>query len=329
MSSNTMDDNSNEISNLDSMFDFEDELEEDELDLVKLVSTNANDLNQYLVFKGSNNEWYAMNVSKIEEIMVYDENIHIVQNNDKETIIFGTADIRNTMTTLIYFDDWYANPHLDDSEYELIVLANYGGHKLGIIVKEVANISTIEATKMSDNSQNNAKSTFIAKISVEGQEHMCTIYDGDKMLLDIFDSIEEQSQQVFNQETITALSKKVVYFADDSKFVRNLVEHLFQKLEMEYKIFNDGSFLIQHLMSHPQSHVDLFITDLEMPNSGGREVIMNIRDDNFYDNVPILVHTNMSNSVMEAELLHIGANGVIGKINMQELSEAMIREICK
>jgi len=43
--------------------------DDDELDLVKLVSTNANDTSQYLIFVGSDNQYYAKNVSKIEELL--------------------------------------------------------------------------------------------------------------------------------------------------------------------------------------------------------------------------------------------------------------------
>jgi len=312
---------------IEDEFDFEDEFEDDELDLVKLVSTNANDLNQYLTFKGSNEEWYGINVSKIEEIMTYDENVDIVENNDKDAVVFGTADIRDSMTTLIYFDDWFGNSRLDASEYELIILTNYGGHKLGIIVKEVAHLNTIEASGMNEDSQNNAKTTFIAKLSIEGEEHMCTIFDGDKMLLDVFDDIEEQSNQVINNEIISSLSSKTVLYADDSKFIRSLVEKLFNKLELNYKIFNDGANLINFIKDNPQTKVDLFITDLEMPNIGGKDVILNLREDDLYRNIPILVHTNMSNSVIEDELLEIGASKVIGKVNILELSQAIIQEI--
>ena len=307
---------------------FDDAFEdEDELDLVKLVSNNSNDLNQYLVFKGSNDEWYAMNVSKIEEIMVYEEDVEVVHNNDKNSIVFATADIRNSMTTLIYFDDWYGNKRLSDKEYELIILANYGGHKLGIIVKEVANISTIEASQMSDNSQNNAKTTFVSKVNIEGETHMCTIYDGDKMLLDIFDGLEIEKERQFSSDIRSSLEKKMVFFADDSKFVRIMVEKLFIALGCEYKIFNDGSYLLEYLSSHPNCEVDLFITDLEMPKIGGREVITKIRENNFYSDVKVLVHTNMSNSVMEKELIEIGASAVIGKINMDKLAQAIIKTI--
>jgi two-component system chemotaxis response regulator CheV len=304
---------------------FKDEFDDDdEIDLLKLVSNSANDLNQYLIFKGSNEEWFAMNVSKIEEIMVYSDDINIVHNSDANAIIYGTADIRNIMTTLIYFDDWFGNTRLDDSEYELIVLANYGGHKMGIIVKEVASIITIEASKMSDNSLNNEKTTFITKVLIESEEQMCTIYDGDKMLLDIFDKIEEQSLHIYSAQDRLLLSKKTIYFADDSKFVRNIVEKLFSSLEVNYKIFNDGLFLVEYLKSHPNAEVDLFITDLEMPKMGGREVITAIREDQFYTNTPILVHTNMSNSVMNSELIKIGANDIIAKINLIKLGKAII-----
>ena len=311
---------------VNNSFEYEDDFS-DELDLVKLVSTDANDLNQYLVFKGSNDEWYGINVSKVEEVMVYDKNIDMAHNNDKTSIIYATADIRDSMTTLVYYDDWFDNPHLDDSAYELIILANYGGHKLGIIVAEVANIITIENNKMSDNSKSNPKTTFISKIDIEGNNQICTIFDGDKMLLDIFDDVDEDSPSVFSNEVRNVLATKRVYFADDSKFVRALVEELFKKLKMQYKIFSDGSLLVEYLESNPEENVDLFITDLEMPNMGGREVIVKIRENSKYDNIPILVHTNMSNNVMDEELNQIGANGVISKMNMVNLGEAMIKEL--
>ena len=55
--------------NIDTIIEDDD----DELDLVKLVATNANDSNQYLVFVGSNGELYAMNVSNIEELLIFKE----------------------------------------------------------------------------------------------------------------------------------------------------------------------------------------------------------------------------------------------------------------
>ncbi len=298
----------------------------DELDLIKLVSSNANDLNQYLLFKASNDEYYGINVSKIEEVMVFDESIDIAINNE-DSVIKGTADIRDSMTTLIYFDSWFGNELLDDKEYELLVLTNYGGHKLGIIVKEVLDISTIETYKMSPNSQNNPKTTFVAKIEIENKEHICSVFDGDKMLLDVFETIDIESEALFSQEIRNTLDNKRVFYADDSKFIRNIVEKLFNLLHVEYTMFHDGEDLVEYLQEHSDTQVDLFITDLEMPKMGGKRVINAIRANDFYANTPILVHTNMSNSVIEEELLQAGATQIIGKIDVDSLCEVMKKEL--
>ena len=90
--------------------------EEDELDLVKLVTTSANDANQYVVFSGSNGELYAKNVSKLEELLVY-KDLKIAKNSDKDSLIIGTADIRGRMTTLVNFDEWMGNEVLEDDAY--------------------------------------------------------------------------------------------------------------------------------------------------------------------------------------------------------------------
>ena len=313
---------------LDEDFLYE-ESEEDELDLFKLVSTDSNDMNQYLLFRGSSLEWYAMNVSKIEEVIIFDKGMQIARNNDSDNIIIGTADIRGSMTPLIYFDTWYENDTLEDSAYELIILANYGGHRFGIIIKEVSSITIIEANSMSDNSQNNLKSTFISKVLIDTSSEMCTIYDGDKMLLDVFDSVQEKANYDFDAGPLAKVTSKTIFFADDSRFVRSLVEELFGYLGVTYKMFNDGATLADYLDKHPGETVDLFITDLEMPKMGGRELILNIKARDVYKKIPILVHTNMSNNAMETELAEIGATGIIGKINMSKLGRGVIKLLSK
>ena len=315
------------LSELDAELFEEEENEEYELDLFKLVSTDSNDLNQYLVFNGSNLEWYAMNVAKIEEVIVFNEELDIATNSDPSNVVCGTADIRGVMTTLIYFDDWYGNERLDDSEYQLIVLANYGGHKLGIIIKEVSTINIIESKDMTDNSTNNYKSTFITKVMIETEERICTIYDGDQMLLDVFNTVKDDTKYTFSTLDIKEIEGKVVYFADDSRFVRNLLEGLFKSLSLTYKVFTDGLELINYLKSHPNEKVDLFISDLEMPQMGGREVICNIREYPVYNDVPILVHTNMSNEAMETELIEAGGQKIVSKMDTVNLGNIIIEEL--
>lgn len=295
--------------------------DEDELDLVKLVATNANDSNQYLVFVGSNNELYAKNVSKIEELVVY-KDLNITRNSDKDSIVVGTAHIRGQMTTIVNFDAWMGNEILDDSLYELLIIASYGNRRFAIIVKSVEQITSIEPSEMTDNSNDNHKATFITKITIAGIERLCTVFDGDKMLLDIYDNLENDSH-IKIDETKQIKTDKIVLFADDSRFVRKMVGNLLDNMNLNYKLYHDGKDLVNAIDNYNEDEIGLIITDLEMPKMGGREVIDYIRKNKTYDNVNIIVHTNMSNNITGTELLNIGTSKIIGKINMEELSFAI------
>ena len=255
---------------------------------------------------------------KIEELVVY-RDLVITKNSDKDNIIIGTADIRGQMTTIVNFDAWMGNEVLNEEEYELLIIASYGGRRFAIVVKSVEQITTIEPTEMTDNSNDNNKATFITKVLIAGNEKLCTIFDGDKMLLDIYDEVESQAHLCTN--SVKKLSSyKMVLFADDSKFVRSMVANLLTNMELNYKLYTDGMDLIKDLEELDASNVGLILTDLEMPKMGGREVIDHIRKIKSYQDVNIIVHTNMSNNITSNELLNLGTSKIIGKIDMEELS---------
>ena len=297
----------------------------DELDLIKLVSTNANDTSQYLIFLGSDEQYYAKNVSKIEELLVYKE-LKLVKNTD-DGLIVGTADIRGNMTTIVNFDRWYGNKVLDDSEYELVILAHYGGHRIGIVVKRVEYIVNIPADTMVDNSENNEKTSFITNVLVSGKEQLCLIFDSDKFLLDVFDKIDSKRISDTNSLKLQTQTSKKVYFADDSRFVRKMVDELFHKLGLEFEMFENGQLMVDALEDKNAEDIALFITDLEMPVLGGRDVMRYIKKRSDFDDIKIIVHTNMSNDNMEKTLMDNGADEIIGKVNMLKLGDAINRLI--
>lgn len=294
--------------------------DDDELDLVALVGSNANDTSQYLVFNGNDNQYYAKNVSKIEELLVY-KDIDVVKNHSNNLIV-GTADIRGNLTTIINFDEWFGNEVLPDEEYELLIVAYYGGHRLGIIVKSVEYIVNIPSETMTDNSQNDEKTSFIAKVQIGQKQKMCTIFDSDKMLIDTFETIDAKAAEDTHQLQ-KMNNKKLVLFADDSRFIRKMAEGLFAKMDLKYKIYENGQLLLDDLKNISPEEIGLFITDLEMPVLGGKEVMEYIRAQKEYDKINIIVHTNMSNSNMSENLQKSGAQKIIGKVDMLALSEAI------
>ena len=296
------------------------EEEDDELDLIALVSANANDTSQYLIFEGSDGQFYAKNVSKIEELLVY-KDIDIARNNN-DGLVVGTADIRGNMTTIINFDKWFGNEVLEDKDYELIILAHYGGHRMGIVVKRVEYIVNIPPETMTDNSENDEKTSFITRVNIGQKSEMCLIFDSDKLLLDVFNTIDTKAMED-TQKIDKIKTDKIVLFADDSKFIRKMAESLFHKMGLKFRMYENGQLLLDDLKNIDPEKISIFITDLEMPVLGGRDVIDKIRKDDKYNKINIIVHTNMSNDNMAVSLIEAGAQEIIGKVNMLALSEAM------
>ena len=312
-----MNNSNNEIYDL-----IDDTVDDDELDLLELVSADTNSTNQYLVFVGSDDEIYAINVSKIRELLVY-KDLKMVKNNKESTLIRATADIRGKMTAIVNFDEWFENEVLGDSKYELIILAGFGGYEMGIMIKKVEYIININSSNMQDNTSNDPKTNFIAKIKLNGIDRLCTIFDGDKLLLDVFEDPNKKSE-VDNITSETNMNHdKIILFADDSKFIRKMVENLFKKLELKVNIYEDGQQLLDDLETIDVNKIGLIITDLEMPVMDGTTLMKKIKELNIYDNISILVHTNMSNNIMTETLTKLGASEVIGKIDMLRLSEAI------
>ena len=163
--------------NLDEIVSIiEDDIEdEDELDLIKLIASNVNDKNQYLLFLGSDNQYYAINISKVEELLIY-KDLDIVFNHDEQSNILGTTYIRNEMTSVVSFDKWAGNKVLSADSYEHAIITSYNTHKLALVVREVEHIATIDSDDMRDNSGDNSKSNFIAQIQIEGENRLCTIF---------------------------------------------------------------------------------------------------------------------------------------------------------
>jgi len=87
--------------------------------------------------------------------------------------------------------------------------------------------------------------------------------------------------------------KKVILVADDSPSIRKFVS--FSLTMQGYEVISacDGMEALEKL---PNSKVDLVVTDLNMPNMDGFELIKAIRANPEYQELPIIILSSLSSS---------------------------------
>jgi two-component system chemotaxis response regulator CheY len=80
---------------------------------------------------------------------------------------------------------------------------------------------------------------------------------------------------------------KHILIVDDSKTIRNLVAFIMKKEGFRVSMAEDGLDGLEKLYS--TEHVDLIITDINMPRMDGFTFIRTVREQEAYRDVPILV----------------------------------------
>ncbi len=112
---------------------------------------------------------------------------------------------------------------------------------------------------------------------------------------------------------------------DDSKTMRDMVSFTLKGAGFEVIEAEDGKDAIDKLGNNP---VDIVITDLNMPNMNGFELIRNLRNNASYKFTPILMLTTEGDDNKKMEGKSAGATGwIIKPFNPEKLIQ-VINKVC-
>jgi two-component system chemotaxis sensor kinase CheA len=111
---------------------------------------------------------------------------------------------------------------------------------------------------------------------------------------------------------------KRILLAEDSPFFRSMIKNYLTGAGYEVEATENGKEALNKLASEK---FDLIITDLEMPEIDGFELIKEIRANPDYKNIPIIVVTSLAGEDIRRKVFDIGANSYEVKLNREKLLE--------
>jgi two-component system chemotaxis response regulator CheY len=121
------------------------------------------------------------------------------------------------------------------------------------------------------------------------------------------------------------MSKRIL-IVDDSESIRELVSLTLESSGYKVDKGVDGKDAMKFLDG---SEINLVITDLNMPNVDGIQLIREIRKTNGYTAVPILMLTTESQSAKKEEAKAAGATGWIVKPFVQEKLVEVVKRVIR
>lgn len=115
---------------------------------------------------------------------------------------------------------------------------------------------------------------------------------------------------------MTDTKKGKIFIAEDNADVGRMYERAFRFSGYEVSLFYDGESAEKNLLTMQEVPVAILL-DVMMPQGNGFNLLINIRKNSLFENVPIIILTNSFSKEDEKHFLNAGANLYLIKIENQ------------
>jgi two-component system chemotaxis response regulator CheV len=152
----------------------------------------------------------------------------------------------------------------------------------------------------------------------------------ERMLVDLFPGIEDsQDNEIEDLKVIDNSGDKLVLLAEDSPVAMKVMQKILTKMNVSFKAFENGQLLLDFLNSDKTdpSKVALIITDLEMPEASGFEVIKQVKKNSLLAHIPITVNSSMSGKSNQEMAISLNADAFISKSKPKEVEEVVSKYV--
>ncbi|PAF41306.1 chemotaxis protein CheV [Helicobacter sp. 11S03491-1] len=305
----------------------------------QVTSLHKNNELQLLCFRlQKDKDLYAVNVFKIREVVKYDGTLTIV-SHEKSSLIEGLITIRELTIPLIdmkkwfYYDDKNKNKDLtpykiqrEENEHDIIMICEFSQWTIGVRIYEADRILNKKWTEMEQSAGIGGTGSNNKLVSrtryFDGR--LVQVVDIEKMLVDVFPWIEEEKQEELKKVS-QVKTNKVILLADDSPSVLKTMQIILNRIGVAHNDFINGQKLLDYLFA-PTTEIEnigMIITDLEMPEASGFEVIKQVKNNPLSAHIPVVVNSSMSGSSNEEMAKSLNADDFVSKSNPIDIERSI------
>ncbi|MBN2865514.1 MAG: chemotaxis protein CheV [Thiotrichales bacterium] len=274
---------------------------------------------------GSHPPYYGMNVFKVREVLearAYD----VSPMPDANPLIEGMIELRGVYLPVIDLPKWMGFDMTDEErEKSIIIVSDFSHNFVGLRVsyihgveeKDWAEIHPAGNYKVDVNTNQIINHTYLSN-----SDDLCFILDIEKLLIEAMPTMAEKifaSAKAVDQRThrfSNDIYDRTILFAEDSMAIQKYMGMVFDQLNLKYLAFDNGRLLLDYVDSLDSlDEISMVFTDLEMPVASGHTVIKELKLSPKSRHLPIIVHTSMTSENNSRQVLDMGADYFIGKVD--------------
>jgi len=283
-----------------------------------LVGENRLEL---LLFTLGSRQRFGINVFKVKEVIQCPPLTKIVQANP---IVRGVANMRGNTISVIDLAKSIGKRPLPDEKDCFIIVAEYNRMTQGFLVGAVDRIINMNWENIKAPPKGLGKDNYMTAVTdIDGE--LVEIIDVEKILAELVGITAD----ITNPEEVSAKGSEQkirILVVDDSSVARNQIKRTMEQMNMECILAKNGREALIALESYvadgsPLSdHIDIIISDVEMPEMDGYTLTTEIRNNSQLQAVPLLLHTSLSGVFNQSMVQKVGADKFVPKFNADQLS---------
>jgi len=279
---------------------------------------------QLLVFRVSektDSAYYAINVFKTREV-VESKNHYLTQLPSPHPLLEGTIILRGLQIPILNLPAWLGvTLSKEEVERSNILICDFNGVIIGLRIMSAYRVLKKNWNDMHAPDSYRLKDDGVVMNDTRLEDgSLCLILDYEKLLADVIPQalvdVDRDTEMLKDIEIPDKLKYGTVLIAEDSKTAQRHLIQLFQRANIDMKLFDNGRKLVDYIHSLDTANIEkipAIITDIEMPEMSGFTVVKLLKSDTKTKQIPIIVNSSMTgdNNKREAEVL--GADGFIDK----------------
>jgi len=290
---------------------------------------------QLLVFRVSDradSAYYAINVFKTREV-VEAKNHYLTQLPSSHPLLEGSIILREMQIPILNLPAWLGvTLSKDDIQKSNILVCDFNGVIIGLRIMSAFRVVKKNWNEMHapDSYRLKDEGVVINDTRLEDGS-LCLILDYEKLLADVIPqvlaNVDKDIELLENIQIPDKLKNGTVLIAEDSRTAQRHLIQLFEKANINMKLFNNGQKLIAYVNSLAEKAntiVPVIITDIEMPEMSGFTVIQNLRANKNTNNIPIIVNSSMTGDNNKRESEDLGADAFIDKTKSSNIINLII-----
>ncbi len=278
---------------------------------------------EILLFSLGTSEIFGINVFKIREVT---RTPPITKTPNMHAGVVGIISLRGNIIPVLNLAS-FLNIDKRGIIGETMMVTEYSRQTQGFLVESVDRIIRVDWEKM--------RSPEVMLTGNEGLITSVTELD-DGRLVSILD-VEQILVQAFGEVDIPGIApvqvegETTVFFADDSMVARKEIMQVLDGLGVKYFQANNGREAWDKLQGMAAQETDgplhnklkLILVDAEMPEMDGYVLTRNIKSDNRFSGIPVVMHSSLSSEANRAMGKTVGVDDYVSKFNPGILAETM------